>query len=159
MLGIGDAAPGFTLVDDVGGRVTLASLLEGGAFVLYFYPADFTPVCTKQACMFRDVYPDLVAAGVRVVGVSPQNEVSHAEFKRRHHLPFPLLADTGRAMADAYGARGPLGVGIRRVSYFIDRDGRIADAVTADLRVGRHAAFVQRVIAHETTTRRDERRR
>lgn len=152
MLKVGDRAPDFSLQTDDGETVTRGDLLAAGPFVLYFYPADFTPVCTRQACMFRDVYPDLVAAGVRVVGVSPNGTDSHAQFKARHELPFPLLADKGKDMAEAYGARGPMGMGIRRISYFIDREGVIADAVTADLRVGRHEAFVRRVIQRQTST-------
>ncbi len=151
MLKVGDRAPEFSLQTDDGSTVTLAELVAEGPFVLYFYPADFTPVCTKQACMFRDVYPDLVAAGVRVIGVSPNGSSSHADFKQRHDLPFPLLADKSKAMADAYGAKGPLGMGIRRVSYLVGGDGRIADAVTADLRVNRHEEFVRRVIERQAT--------
>ncbi len=151
MLKVGDRAPEFSLQTDDGSTVTLAELVAEGPFVLYFYPADFTPVCTKQACMFRDVYPDLVAAGVRVIGVSPNGSSSHEDFKQRHDLPFPLLADKSKAMADAYGAKGPLGMGIRRVSYLVGGDGRIADAVTADLRVNRHEEFVRRVIERQAT--------
>ena len=150
MLSVGDRAPDFTLQDDTGATVTLAELLADGPFVLYFYPKDFTPVCTKQACMMRDVYPDLVAAGVRVVGVSPNGSGSHAAFREKFELPFPLLADKGKGMAAAYGAVGALGLGTKRISYFIDADGTIADATSARLRVSVHEAFVRRVLARQS---------
>ena len=127
--------------------MTLASLLADGPLVLYFYPADFTPVCTREACMFRDVHPELTAAGVRIFGVSPQGESSHAAFRAEHDLPFPLLADADRRLVKAYGASGPFGIGVRRVSYFIAADGRVADREVADLRVARHQGFVERVLA------------
>ena len=146
MLAIGDRAPDFSATDDTGRRWTLAELLAEGEFVLYFYPADFTPVCTREACMFRDVYPDLADAGVRIFGVSPQGEGSHRSFREKHRLPFPLLADTNKSLTTRFGAQGPLGMGVRRVSYLIDAEGRIADLVVADLRVGRHEAFVRRVL-------------
>ena len=146
MLKVGEPAPDFTLEDDEGGSVTLASLRAEGPFVLYFYPADFTPVCTRQACMFRDMHPELVSAGVRVFGVSPQDAETHGRFREAHQLPFPLLVDHDLRVAEAFGALLPMGLGIRRASFLVDTDGRIADAVGADLRVGRHEAFARRVI-------------
>lgn len=145
MLDIGDAAPAFTVTDDSGKAITLADLLADGPFVLYFYPADFTPVCTKQACMFRDIHPDLVAAGLRVIGISAQGTSSHTAFKEKYDLPFPLLADKDKTVAKAFGV---LTMGfLRRVSYLIDQDGMIVDRLTADLRVGKHEDFARRAIA------------
>jgi peroxiredoxin Q/BCP len=146
MLSIGDTAPDFTARDDQGRELRLRDLLTDGPIVLYFYPADFTPGCTKEACMFRDTHADLEAAGVRVFGVSPQDEASHARFRDHHKLPFRLLVDTDKRIIRAFDVDGPLGFGVRRVSYLIAPDGRIADATQADLRIGRHEEFVQRVL-------------
>jgi peroxiredoxin Q/BCP len=146
MLSIGARAPDFTVHHEDGHTTTLASLVAEGPLVLYFYPADFTPVCTKQACMFRDIHPELVAAGVRVVGVSGQGDGSHEAFKSKHDLPFMLLPDKDGALAAAYGVKGPFGL-TRRVSYLIDGQGTIIDRLQADLLVGRHEAFARRAIA------------
>jgi peroxiredoxin Q/BCP len=146
MLRIGDRAPNFTLPDDAGHAVTLASLVANGPAVLYFYPADFTKVCTQQACLFRDHHSALLAAGIALAGISPQSVESHAAFKAEHHLPFTLLADPHRTVIRAYRATWPLGFGVRRVSYVIGRPGRVEDAVAADVRLGRHEAFIGRVI-------------
>jgi peroxiredoxin Q/BCP len=151
MLKIGDRAPDFALPDDAGNTVTLRGLLENGPVVLYFYPADFTPVCTKEACMFRDRHAELVAAGVRVVGVSPQGASTHAGFKKTLKLPFPLLADPRKSAIRAYGAAGFLGLFTQRVSYLISRAGLIEDVERADLSVSRHAGFVDRVLARASS--------
>ena len=145
MLSIGDAVPEFTIVNDAGDAVRRADLLADGPFVLYFYPADFTPVCTRQACMFRDIHPELVAAGLRVIGVSAQGASSHTAFKEKFDLPFPLLADKDKSVAKAFGV---LTMGfMRRASFLIDADGRVVDRLTADLRVNEHEAFARRAIA------------
>lgn len=151
MLSIGQPAPDFTLTDDLGNPVSLASLLASGPVVLYFYPADFTPVCTAQACMFRDWTQDLAAAGVRVVGISPQSQSSKHQFKQKHTLGFTLLADPERKAINAYGAAFLFGLFTRRVTYLVEPspagEGRIADRVVADLTVGPHKKFVERVLA------------
>ncbi|MEZ4473589.1 MAG: peroxiredoxin [bacterium] len=144
MLNIGDLAPEFVAQTAEGPR-SLADLRAEGPFVLYFYPADFTPVCTRQACMFRDIHPELVEAGVRVIGVSPQGESSHDAFRQQHDLPFPLLPDKDQAIAAAFGVQGPFGL-IRRASFLIDQEGRIVDRLVADLRVGRHEDFARKAI-------------
>jgi len=146
MLKSGDQAPDFTLHDQHGDERSLPSLLERGPLVLYFYPADFTPVCTAEACMFRDVHREIAEAGLTIVGVSPQSSESHRKFEDRHKLPFPLLADPGKKVAKLYGANGPFGIGLRRVTYLINPDGTIADGVRADLGVARHRAFVRSAI-------------
>lgn len=145
MLAIGDAVPDFEITNDAGEPVRRDDLLADGPFVLYFYPADFTPVCTKQACMFRDIHPELVEAGLRVIGVSAQGASSHTAFKEKFDLPFPLLADKDKAVAKAFGV---LTMGfMRRASFLIDGDGRVVDRLTADLRVQKHEAFARRAIA------------
>jgi peroxiredoxin Q/BCP len=147
MLKNGTQAPEFDLEDQDGRRHTLKSLLQGGPLILYFYPADFTPGCTKEACSFRDLQKDLVAARLRVVGVSPQDAESHKRFAAKHGLNFPLLADPDKQAVKAYDVDGPLGFGVRRGTYLIGVDGRIQDSVLADLRISEHEAFVQRALA------------
>lgn len=146
MLKPGDRAPSFTTTDDAGAVVTLESLLAPGPLVLYFYPGDFTPLCTKQACMMRDEHADLVAAGVRVVGVNPAGERLHRTFRAAFSIPFPLLSDRGSRIARAFGVRGPLGLFTRRASFLIDRGGAILDATRADLSLDAHREFVARVL-------------
>jgi len=147
MLTNGSPAPDFDLFLPDGAKLTLAEHLRAGPVVLYFYPADFTPVCTAQACMFRDFEEDLAARAVRIVGVSPQDESSHAKFRDQFRLPFPLVADPERRVIRAYGATWPLGIGVRRISYFIGTDQVIRDSVVADFSIERHMQFVERVIA------------
>ncbi|MEM8758263.1 MAG: peroxiredoxin [Planctomycetota bacterium] len=142
MLKSGDTAPPFDLPAGDGGSVSLSALLERGPAVLYFYPADFTPGCTAQACMVRDLHGELVAAGVRIVGISPQPPESHKKFAEKFSLPFTLLCDRDKTTAKAYGVNGPFGIGVRRATFLISTEGVIEDAVLADLNIGRHKAFL-----------------
>ena len=146
MLKVGDMAPDFTLPDQDGRDVHLAELLAKGPVLLYFYPADFTPVCTKEACAFATLEPDLGRAGVTLLGVSPQDSASHARFRARHGLGFPLLADTERRVIRAYGCEGFLGLMVQRVTYLIGRDGRIQEAAKAALSVAPHLALAKRTL-------------
>lgn len=146
MLAKGVKAPEFELADQDGRKHTLKALLADGPLILYFYPADFTPGCTKEACSFRDLHQELMKAKLRVVGVSPQDVASHRRFADEHSLNFPLLADPDKVAVKAYDVDGPLGFGVRRGTYLISRDGRIEDAVLADLRIGAHEAFVRNAI-------------
>jgi peroxiredoxin Q/BCP len=147
MLKAGDRAPNFTLPDQDGRELSLAQLLAHGPVVLYFYPADFTPGCTKEACTIRDMHDEIAAAGMRVVGVAPQDATSHARFRDKHGLPFTLLADPDKAVIKAYGVDGPLGIGVRRATFLVGADGVIRDAVLADIRIGRHEEFIRAAIA------------
>ncbi len=147
MLEKGSVAPDFELVDQTGRKRTLSGLLKDGPLILYFYPADFTPGCTKEACSFRDLHQDLLRAGLRVVGVSPQDTDSHQRFAEKHSLNFTLLSDPDKTVVKAYGLDGPLGLGVRRGTYLIGKDGQIRDSVLADLRIGAHEAFVKSAIA------------
>ena len=151
MLANGTRAPEFDLADQHGKRHTLKSLLADGPLILYFYPADFTPGCTKEACSFRDLQTDLLRAKLRVVGVSPQDTDSHRRFADKHDLNFPLLADPDKKAVKAYDLDGPLGFGVRRGTYLIGADGRIKDGVLADLRIGAHEAFVRKAIESGAT--------
>jgi len=147
MLDISERAPPFTLPDQTGKPVSLQGLLENGPLVLYFYPADFTPGCTKEACTIRDLHGDLVAAGLQVAGISPQGAESHQRFADKHRLPFLLLSDAEKEVISDYGVNGPLGFGVRRATFLIDQDGIIRDTVLADLRIGQHEDFIRQAIA------------
>jgi peroxiredoxin Q/BCP len=147
MLKAGERAPEFTLPDETATDRSLTELLSMGAIVLYFYPADFTPGCTRQACVLRDLHDEVQRAGLRVVGISPQGPESHAKFKAKYNLPFVLLSDQGKAVIKMYGVNGPLGIGVRRASYLIDGSRRIRDSVLADFKIAKHAKFVRNAIA------------
>lgn len=146
MLKAGERAPEFTLPDETSTDRSLTELLSSGAIVLYFYPADFTPGCTRQACVLRDLHTEIQRAGLRIVGVSPQSPASHAKFRAKYNIPFVLLSDQHKAVIKMYGVNGPLGIGVRRASYLIDGGRRIRDAVLADFMIGRHADFVRKAI-------------
>ena len=151
MIKTDERAPEFTLPDDTGKDRSLTELLSAGAIVLYFYPADFTPGCTRQACVLRDLHSEIERAGLRVVGISPQSPQTHAKFKAKYQLPFVLLSDEHKTVIKMYGVHGPLGIGVRRASYLIDGGRRIRDAVLADFRIGRHADFVRKAVMLRTT--------
>lgn len=142
MLAVGDRAPDFTLPDHEGAPFQLSLALRDGPLVLYTYPADFTPGCTRQACSFRDLGAELAHAGLRLVGVSPQSPESHRRFREQYDLDFPLLADERREVIRAYGVDGPFGL-VRRGTFHIARDGQILDSLLADLRIARHQRFVE----------------
>lgn len=147
MLGVGDLAPEFTLPDENDVEVSLTSLLSSGPLVLYFYPADFTPVCTMQACAFRDRYADVMKAGVKIVGISPQGAASHRRFRDMFSLPFPLLHDENHKVIKAFGVEGFFGLGIRRATFLIGQDRRILERVVADLLLGSHVDLIREVVA------------
>jgi peroxiredoxin Q/BCP len=124
MLEEGTAAPDFTLPTDDGGEVSLSDY-RGKKVVLYFYPKDNTPGCTREACNFRDDHSKLNAAGAVVLGVSPDSVKSHMGFKLKFSLPFALLSDPERVVAKMYGALTDEGK-IIRSTFVVDEDGSIA---------------------------------
>ena len=132
-LSTGEAAPDFTTTTDTGEIVSLSDL-RGKKVVLYFYPKDDTPGCTKQACGFRDSYADFEAHGALVFGVSPQGEGSHAKFRAKYDLPFTLLVDEDHKIAETYGVWGEKKMygrsymGVTRSHFVIDEAGTIVDA-------------------------------
>jgi thioredoxin-dependent peroxiredoxin len=146
----GDRAPAFNLPTDDGSTVSLAGL-KGKKVVLYFYPKDDTSGCTMQACEFRDSWHTVQAAGAVVLGVSPDGVGSHAKFKRKFELPFPLLADEDHAVAEAYGVWGEKSMygrkymGILRTTFVIDEAGRISH-VFEKVKPKGHAAEVLAVL-------------
>lgn len=133
----GDAAPDFSATTTDGKRVSLADY-RGRKLVMYFYPMDDTPGCTKQACSLRDHNAEIVAKGAAVLGVSTQDEASHQRFTKKFSLNFPLLADTEGAVGRAYGTLGGGGLLSKlksaagmadRVTFIIDEQGRIAHVI------------------------------
>ena len=143
MLEPGTAPPPFTLEDARGRRVSLAEF-RGRNVVLFFYPADDTPGCTKEACGFRDAWNELAALGVTVLGVSPDGVASHRAFADKYHLPFPLLSDPDRSVMRAYGAYGEKTLYGRRVTGVI----RSTVWIGPDGRVRRHWARVPNAAQH-----------
>jgi peroxiredoxin Q/BCP len=129
----GDEAPDFTLPDADGKQVSLSSL-RGQQVIVYFYPAAMTPGCTKEACDFRDSIQSLAAAGVTVLGISPDAPARLAKFRDRDHLNFPLLSDPDHKVEQAYGAYGEktlygkTTVGVIRSTFVVDEQGKIAHA-------------------------------
>lgn len=157
MLESGSKAPEFVLENDQGGESSLTDLLKDGPLILYFYPADFTPGCTKEACSIRDIHNDIQAVGLRVAGVSPQDAESHQRFRDEHNLPFTLLSDPDKVAIKMYDVDGPFGVGVRRATFLISQDRVIQDAMMADVRIGRHKEFIEKaVILRETAGKRAE---
>ena len=146
MLKIGDTAPDFTLANEAGESVTLDSLIATGPVILYFYPADFTPACTMEACSIRDIHDDILGADLKVVGVSPQSVASHQRFKTSHKLPFPLLFDEGKKVVRAYGVDGPMGFGVRRTTFLINAEKKILNRVNSEFFVGSHIKFIEAAI-------------
>ena len=127
----GKPAPDFELVADSGARIKLSDL-QGKRVVLYFYPKDDTPGCTAQACGIRDAWGDFERAGALVLGVSPDDETSHVEFKEKYGLPFTLLADPEHTTAEDYGVwveknyGGNRYMGVERSTFVIDAEGKVA---------------------------------
>ena len=140
----GIPAPDFELPDDTGTPRKLSDY-RGRSVILYFYPKDDTPGCTKEACNFRDDYSAYEKAGVAVLGVSPDDVKSHAKFKKKFQLPFPLLADEGHKVCDLYGVWGPKKVmgreyeGVLRTTFLIDENGKIV-RVFENVRPAEHSA-------------------
>jgi thioredoxin-dependent peroxiredoxin len=130
MIKEGTTAPAFKTTDANGETVSLKEL-KGQRVVLYFYPKDDTPGCTKEACSFRDAWAKFKKRGITVLGVSPDSEASHKKFETKYKLPFTLLADKDHAIADAYGVWGEkkfMGrtyMGVLRTTFLIDEKGKI----------------------------------
>lgn len=142
----GDSLPDFALPSD-GGTTVTAQALRGQPLVLYFYPRDDTPACTKEAQAFRDAMDDFAAAGVRIVGVSTDSASSHDKFKAKHNLNFVLLADTEATLAQACGVwveksmYGKKYMGLERATFLVDANGLVRK-VWRKVKVPGHAAEV-----------------
>jgi thioredoxin-dependent peroxiredoxin len=147
----GTKAPAFTLTAADDSKVRLSDF-AGKPVVLYFYPKDDTPGCTKEACAFRDAQTDLKKAGAVVLGVSADNAASHAKFRDKYKLNFPLLSDADHKVAEKYGAwreknmYGKISMGIQRSTYLIDRSGKVV-RVWKRVQVDGHDAQVLEALA------------
>jgi len=154
LLQAGAKAPDFNTTDQSGKKVTLKDY-RGKKVVLYFYPKDDTPGCTKEACAFRDHFSDFKKLGVEVLGVSVDTEKSHKSFAEKFKLPFTLLADTEKKIVNAYGVWGEKSMygrkymGTNRVTYLINESGRIA-AAFPKVKPEEHA---QEILAQLTTSK------
>jgi peroxiredoxin Q/BCP len=146
----GDLAPDFTVLTDTGETLTLSSL-KGHPVVLYFYPKDDTSGCTTEACEFRDLFPRFDGNKAVILGVSPDPVKSHAKFKAKYELPFTLLADTEKSIAQAYDVwkeksmYGRKYMGVERTTFVIDAQGRVAQ-VFEKVKPAGHAAAVMAVL-------------
>ncbi len=126
-LAIGDFAPDFETIDESGNHFKLSDL-RGKKVVLYFYPRDFTPGCTAEACSLRDDYQLFENSGIPIFGISGGSAELHQNFRKKHNLPFPILMDEDLEIAELYGAKSKLsllGIGVKRITYLIDGEGRI----------------------------------
>jgi peroxiredoxin Q/BCP len=146
MLDTGDRAPEFTLPDQDGHDISLTALLKDGPAILYFYPADFTPGCTREACSIRDIHRELTRAGLTVAGISPQSPESHKRFREKHALPFTLLSDETKEVIKMFGVNGPLGFWVQRVTYLVDQNRAIIGRVKAHFSIAEHEDFIKKAI-------------
>ena len=125
-LKVGTSAPDFTLDSTGGNEFTLSKDLQGKACILYFYPGDFTPGCTKEACEFRDHFAEFKDLDIDILGISRDSIEKHHKFKKKHNLPFELLADLSGEVAHLYKALMPI-IGItKRITYLLDKEHKIA---------------------------------
>jgi peroxiredoxin Q/BCP len=135
---VGDKAPDFTLPSQADEAVRLSDRLGERVVVLYFYPKDETPGCTKEACAFRDSYQVFTEAGAEVIGVSSDSTGKHAAFAGHHDLPFTLLSDEGGQVRKSYAVPSTLGILPGRVTYVIDRTGTVRHVFSSQTNIGRH---------------------
>ena len=144
-LKVGDKAPDFTLMDEQGRPVSLKDFLGKKPVILYFYPKDFSPGCTTEACRFRDDYKTYEEKGAAVIGVSLDTVESHTKFSEKYNLPFPILSDNKKEVAKAYGVLGIGGIWAKRVTFIIDKEGKIA-AIFPKVDVKRHSEEVLKAL-------------
>lgn len=139
MLEIGTKAPDFTLPNKEGQNIQFYELLAKGPAVLYFYPKNETPGCTKEACAFRDQYEDFKDTGAEVVGVSADSTTSHLKFANNRRLPFVLLSDPEHRVHKQYGVSSSFfGLFSQRITYVIDQDGTVQHAFKSQLAINKH---------------------
>lgn len=142
-LHVDDPAPDFTLSDDTGRPFTLSTLRNHKAVVLYFYPKDGTPGCTKEARAFRDLHEELQGAGAEVIGISGDSPERHAQFKTKHMLPFKLLSDPDGRVRALYGVRFSLGLIPGRMTFVIGKNGLIRHSYSGQFNIGMHVSVAR----------------
>ena len=143
---VGDKAPDFTLPSQMGDNVTLSEYVGKKNIVLYFYPKDETPGCTREACSFRDSYEELTNLGAEVLGVSGQSVESHKSFATHYGLPFILLSDRDNKVRELYGVPSTMGLIPGRVTYIIDKQGIVRHIFSSQLNIDRHIKDALHVI-------------
>ena len=148
-LSVGDTAPEFDLTASDGRKLRLSEFKGKKHVVLYFYPKDFTPVCTAEACGFRDNYAALQTLNTEVIGVSMDDDGSHGKFAEKHSVPFALVSDPEKKLALSYGAfeglRALFGK-VKRITYVIDKQGKIAAVFDSQLFAGNHVQGARKAI-------------
>ncbi len=150
MLEIGTQAPEFELPSGDGESYSLAEGLKEGSILLYFYPFDFTPTCTKEACMYQDKSQSLKENGVQIWGVNARGAKSHTAFKNWLGLDFPLLIDADKKVARSYDALAPLKLYVKRISYWISPEGVILDRAGGDFSIKPHREMIDRILEKST---------
>lgn len=145
---VGDRAPDFTLPDQWGNLVSLKDYLGSNNVVLYFYPKDKTPGCSKEAAAFRDNHNIFKDLGAEIIGISSDSVESHSEFSVSHNLTFKLLSDNGGAVRKMYGVSLTLGLIPGRVTYVIDREGTVRFIISSQLRPRKHVEESLRIANH-----------
>jgi peroxiredoxin Q/BCP len=143
---VGDSAPDFTLPSQNGENVTLSQFRGKKNVVLYFYPKDETPGCTREACTFRDSYELFTDLGAEVVGVSADTVESHKAFAQHHNLPFTLLSDVDNAVRKLYGATSTLSLIPGRVTFIIDKKGVVRHVFSSQLQPEKHIEEAREVL-------------
>jgi peroxiredoxin Q/BCP len=143
---VGDKAPDFTLLSQMGDNVTLSEYFGKKNIVLYFYPKDETVGCTKEACSFRDSYEELTNLGAEVLGVSGQSVESHKSFASHYGLPFILLSDEGNKVRELYGVPSTMGILPGRVTYIIDKKGIVRHIFNSQTQAERHVEEAKKAL-------------
>ncbi len=135
---VGDKAPDFTLPSQMGDNVTLSEYFGKKNIILYFYPKDESPGCTREACTFRDSYDVFTSLGAEVLGVSSQSVESHKSFATHHGLPFILLSDAKNEIRKLYGVPATMGIIPGRVTFIIDKKGVVRHVFSSQYQPGKH---------------------
>ena len=143
---VGDKAPDFTLPSQMGDNVTLSEFFGKKNIVLYFYPKDESPGCTKEACKFRDSYEELTSLGAEVIGVSGQSVESHRSFATHYGLPFILLSDEDNTVRKLYGVPSTMGVLPGRVTYIMDKKGIVRSIFSSQTQAERHVEEAKKTL-------------
>ncbi len=145
-ISVGANAPDFSKTTQNGDAISLSQFRGEKTVVLYFYPKDETPGCTAEACTFRDSFEDFVEAGAVVIGVSQDSEESHKSFASNHRLPFLLVSDRDKALQKAYGVPKTMGLLPGRVTYVIDREGKVQHVFNSQLNAKKHVREALEVV-------------
>ncbi len=149
---IGNRVQNFELPDQNGNKIVFDELLGQGSIVLFFYPKDDSPGCTKEACAFRDAYEVFREAGAEVIGISSDSEDSHRRFKEKHNLPYTLLSDKNSKVGKLFGVPNTLGVLPGRVTFVIDKNGVLRYTFSSQLSMKKHIEEALRVIHNLSDT-------